>query len=247
MEIKTAEQAAGIRLCVMALLYGNYPGLHQRLLHGFRNIPFNAGVRLLGNALHPDSEKLVHTFADSRPKETTVSYLWPENVPKYLRMRSAFEELKVEDKFDWLIWFDDDSYISDTSWYNLTVQYIMEKRGEQICYFGQPWYMYHLPGQESFIKKSKWFKNAPFEVVNNFAGINFAQGAYWGLSVKALRELDWPDPRLRHNGGDTLLAEAVRQQGWKFHRFCKGVIINNGKRRGISEAPAGTSFPGRMR
>jgi hypothetical protein len=55
-----------------------------------------------------------------------------------------------------------------------------------------------------------------------------------------MKQLDWPDPRLNHNGGDTLLGEAIRQQQLPRHAFHYGVKINKYKRRGFREKPAGS-------
>jgi hypothetical protein len=78
-------------------------------------------------------------------------------------------------------------------------------------------------------------------------GITFATGGYWWLRTDVIRQLDWPDERLSHNGGDTLLGEAIRQQGWPFHKNNYGVKVNAAPRRGLHEAPAGSSNPNERR
>ena len=122
---------------------------------------------------------------------------------------------------------------------------LTEKKSENIAYVGQPWFVHNLPGQLEFIQQASWYKGLPPQMCPTKKkgvmrpGIWFAQGAYWLLRTDVLRLLHWPDPRLKHNGGDTLLGEAVRQQGLPFHRRHYGVVINNAPRRGYHEAPAG--------
>ena len=71
-------------------------------------------------------------------------------------------------------------------------------------------------------------------------GVSFMTGGYVWLRTDIMRQLDWPDERLNHNGGDTLLGEAIRQQGLPRHHFDYGVAVNKAKRRGLSERPAGS-------
>jgi len=70
-------------------------------------------------------------------------------------------------------------------------------------------------------------------------GIAFIRGSYWWLKTKILRHLDWPDPRLQHNGGDTALSEAIWQLRKPQHSFFYGIVKELAPRRGRSEKPAG--------
>ena len=60
------------------------------------------------------------------------------------------------------------------------------------------------------------------------------------MKTEARGLINWPDPRLRHCGGDTLLAEALRQHGFRLNKFNYGVATQQReKRRGLTEKPAG--------
>lgn len=184
---------------------------------------------------------MVTEFAGNR---NTVSSrvqaeLYDENIPKYVRMRYTFQRL-LNENVDWLVWFDDDSWIEKADWLPKTLAYLEAKKHENVCYVGQPWYVHHLPGQWEFIQQSSWYRGKPPEIIKDKPGVNFAQGAYWWLRADVARQLAWPDIRLSHNGGDTLLGEAVRQQGLPFHKFYYGVRVNDAPRRGVSETPAGS-------
>jgi len=221
---------------IYALCYGDYADLHRRLLDSFRLFakPHPTDVTIWCNQACAGTEQLARGLGFA----TLCS---AENLPKYKVMRDMFS-LRPP-KYEWILWFDDDSYIEKPFWYEATKLYIESRRSQNICYFGQPWFVHHLPGQWEFIKTMPWFKGKPPELIQGKPGITFAQGAYWGLRNDVRQLLDWPpsDRGLSHNGGDTLLGEAVRQQGLPFHKFHRGVKVNAAKRRGHSEAPAGSS------
>ena len=121
------------------------------------------------------------------------------------------------------------------------VRYIEDRTKENICYVGQPWFVHHLPGQWEFMQRATWFKGRPSELILGKPGVNFATGSYWWLRADVQTSIDWPDVRLGHNGGDTLLGEAIYQNGLPFHKCDYGVKVNAGKRRGYSETPAGAT------
>jgi hypothetical protein len=55
-----------------------------------------------------------------------------------------------------------------------------------------------------------------------------------------MRACDWPDPRIKHNGGDVMLGEALRQMGYVIQQVkIDGVAISDHKRRGYSEIHPG--------
>jgi len=225
---------------IFALLYGNHSDLHKRLLDSFdKHIPEipDIEVHLWCNTVGETSRKRINASRYS----VTFSEV---NLPKYKAMEILFKKPKqMGEDHDWVVWFDDDSYITDPAWLAAALALAFKP---EVRYMGQPWYVHHLPGQWEFIKESEWFKSRPPEMLptrdprKKKAGVSFAQGAYWWLRVDALRALDWPDPRLKHNGGDTLLGEAVRQQGWQLNKCQFGVSINEAGRRGMNERPAGS-------
>ena len=60
----------------------------------------------------------------------------------------------------------------------------------------------------------------------------FIVGGCWWIRTSAIRELDWPDPRLAKEGDDVYLGEAIRQQGWEMAHVEAAVGINQSLRRG---------------
>lgn len=225
---------------IYALLYGDDYKLHMRLLRSLEKyVPAEqVSINLWCNAACNKTIDYIME-ADKFPDAEFSR----ENVPKYKVMRKMFHE-QFQPTTPWIIWFDDDSYIDKADWWDKTKAKIAST--PNICYMGQPWYVHHLQGQWEFIEQAEWFKGKLPELCPTRSpkikkpGITFAQGAYWWLRTDVMKEIGWPDKRLSHNGGDTLLGEAVRQQGYPLTKFNYGVAVNKAKRRGRSERPAGS-------
>jgi hypothetical protein len=231
-----------MKIGIFVLMYGDFPQLHQRLLSGLTSTKWPEGHeynrRVWANQV-PD-HPLRQVLAPSAMPGNTILRVHSDNTPKYLAMREMFAEAKTS-CWDWVVWLDDDTALPDSAWLKHTLLHIREHPDAR--YLGQPWHVHHLSGQWEFIQKAKWYKGKPPQMIKGKPGIEFAQGAYWWLRGDVLRELDWPDERLSHNGGDTLLGEAIRQQGWKLSNFWAGVVPNFARRRGRHEAPAGCLDP----
>ena len=237
---------------IYCLLYGDFHPLHKRLLSSLlKRLPDGvADVVIWCNLVCPAT---LEWLAKNNRADWTCINSSSRNVPKYEVMRELFHEHTLPfhertiPETPWILWLDDDTHIVDDAWWEKTVEYIKAKQAENICYVGQPWYVHYLEGQEEFIKAAKWYRGMPLErhPTRNpkvrKPGIKFATGSYVWLRTDVMKQLNWPDPRLVHNGGDTLLGEAIRQQGLPRHSFYFGVKVNDGKRRGLSEAPAGSA------
>ncbi len=221
---------------VLALLYGPHVDLHTRLLNSFqRCVPKDVPITLWLNQVEAPTKARLGT--ESGRYDIIDS---TENVRKYVAMRAMMTRAEVS-KPDWWLWFDDDAHITADDWWAKTLEFIEYRKKENICYFGEPWHVPHLPGQWEFIKKSSWFRGRSPEIIKGRPGVLFAQGSYWWLRDDIRQMLDWPDVRLSHNGGDTLLGEAIRQNGLPFHKFRYGVKTNDAPRRGHRETPAGST------
>lgn len=223
---------------ICALLYGNHYELHDRLLTSLnRHVPTDTGVRLWLNAVGENTIKKAKGLQqpDIKIEKSLI------NVPKYKAMRLMFDEFKKEGcKYKWVVWFDDDSWIVTPNWMQ-SVKFLIQQE-PRAAYVGQKWAAPYLAGQFDFVKKSTWFKSKPLQVVKGRPSFIFAQGAYWWLRRDVLQELDWPDPRLNHNGGDTLLGEAIHQNSHVFLTCSDGVKVNDAIRRGFRETPAGSTI-----
>lgn len=217
---------------VHVLMYGDYFDLHERITKSLR--PITWPVRVWCNTVCKRTEDML------RESKWDVTFS-KENVPKYKVMAKLF----AEDLPEWVVWFDDDAYVTASDWQKKLSAFV--DGTPNAAYIGQKWFVHHLPGQREFIEAASWYRGVPWEMCPTRTpgvkrpGITFAQGSFWALRTDLLRELKWPDPRLSHNGGDTLLGEAVRQSGHAMHQFHYGVKLNDAKRRGISDKPAGST------
>ncbi len=239
-------------VAIHLLLYGDFPQLHRRVLGSIHDNAKGIRVRAWCNQVCESTAMILATL---KQDPRWLVYFTAENWPKYKVMHQLFENYKrpegERDTVKWVVWMDDDSYIDNPEWFPRMAQYIEDH--PEAVYIGKSWYVHHLSGQQEFIAASKWFKGVPWEQCPTKKpgvtqpGVSFAQGSYWWLQTDVLRQLDWPDERLNHNGGDTLLGEAIRQQGMPFHKCDFGVKLNAAPRRGFHEAPAGSTNPNARR
>jgi hypothetical protein len=233
---------------IYILCYGDYLDLHRRLFESLKKyLPKGvARVVVWGNQLSDASQKYVES-AVTAFDDRWVN-LQPENVPKYTLMRELWHENEETiPRTPWTLWLDDDTHITSSDWWDKTMKYIKDHEHENICYFGHIWFVHHLPGQWEFIEQSEWYRGVPTEMMPTRTknvkkpGVAFANGGYVWLRSDVLRQINWPDKRLVHNGGDSLLGEAVRQQGFPRFDYHHGVKGNDARRRGRSDKPAGSN------
>lgn len=231
-----------MRVIIYGLLYGGYPKLHARcvnsILEGVRHCPVGHEVDVFFWC-NKVSEK---TFQRLKRVEAPYGTYDNKNVPKYTAMRNHIFKLRNPKDYDWMVWFDDDSWVTHPkTWLKHAFEFIKNKERENVCYFGEPWLWAWRPGQWTAVQQAAWFKGKPAQKIGRRQdpGVKFAQGGCWWLRTDVQQLLDWPDSRLVHNGGDTLLAEAVRQQNLLFHTFKHGFKSNDHPRRGLNTKPLG--------
>lgn len=210
------------------LLYGDFYDLHDAILTDLQHrAPPQMDLTVWCNQV------CARTLARlSKVKCTVVES--KDNVPKYPAMRWMF---KKGVRHDWILWLDDDTRIMAEDWWAKTAPLLGRK---DAYYVGQCWTCGDVANRAAFIQSSSWYRGKPPALIKNRPGVEFAIGGYWWLRKSIQQLIDWPDPRLRHCGGDTLLAEAVRQQGLPFTHFAYGIKVQQKvSRRGLSEQPAG--------
>lgn len=224
---------------VFALMYGDYFDLHSRLLNQLKSdVPYTVPIQIWCNVI---GNKTLNSIKDM-PANFSFN-ISKDNVPKYKAMRQMFALLKItKNKHNWICWVDDDTHFPERDWFQCTKEAIRaESVKKDVCYVGQSNGFYWHEGQSKFIEASSWYKDKkPYEFPDKRPGIVFASGSYWWLRTDMLVKIDWPDPRLNHNGGDCLLGEAVRQNDGELFCYSYGVHPNDSIRRGLSEPPAGS-------
>lgn len=225
-----------VTICV--LLYGDYYDLHKRTLSQLiNNTDANKYELRIGcNEVCQQTFDWIeqHVMSKIRAK----LYIEKENICKYPIMRKMFVDLNTK----WVIWFDDDVRIVDTSWLEKLLADM--KKNTHIGCFGKQFF-YHFRGHmEAFYKNATWYRNKPFLVdpKRQMKKSDFMAGAFWAMKTAIIKKLDWPDRRLVSCGGDVALGVALHQNDVQLMQSYEGILVNDGaKRRGVSEPVAGVT------
>lgn len=241
---------------MLLLLYGDFPELHARSLSSIlATTPITSELRLgLNEVGHNSLESVADVLevddhvvrgVDGRRelglngRRVVLYSQGNRNIKKYPMMRLMTQEPRVGS--EWLAWFDDDTWaVPDSKWWDTAE--ILAARPSTV-YMGEPWSYPYSDKHRSFIASRPWYHGRPFDTINGKPGVWFCTGGFWVIRSSLFYELGWPDPSIVHNGGDTLLSEAVRQRGLQLTAFPTkqlGLRVNDHPRRGYREAPVGT-------
>jgi len=93
--------------------------------------------------------------------------------------------------------------------------------------------------QWEWVRSQSWFNpnSDPPWMIKGRPHFRFCQGAWWVIHAEILHRFDWPPPEFRHQGGDSLLGELLRQQGLRLGEFTEAVRVNADARGVHSAAP----------
>ena len=226
---------------VCCLLYGDYPELAYRCLKPISEL-YNNGVpvRISCNEISDRTRSVIKKLFEKPERLITL-----ENNPQIYKYPAMRELLWKTDPIttDYVMWFDDDSYIKDPSpvkWLTEVENFMVETMADMI---GSLYQVISFPKQNEWRRlHCSWFK--PSMVSNRTL---FATGGWWSIKSSLLSKYDWPHKDLKHRGGDVLLGELIKHEGLRLKKFNKGIAINadeNGKesaskRRGYDEPPIG--------
>lgn len=212
-------------ISVGILLYGPHADLAKRCLGSIKatiDPSVVSEIRLGLNACCEEARGIAEAFA----KDIGVRCLVYEPVDranrlKYPMMRKMWHDPERPVEAPYAMWFDDDSYLTCTrSWWkdiaaaSMNFRLIGAKYKMRSPYPGpllraiqaQPWYT----GQNV---------QPPYLP-------SFCTGGWWVAPYAVLKKWNYPFPALKHNGGDTILGELFRQQGFDLTHMNRGVKIN---------------------
>jgi len=220
-----------VTICV--LCYGQNAALAERFLSTLfqltdaRLFALRAGL----NEVEPATSRLFEEFA-ARYQNIEL-FIEPRNIFKSPLMRRLFHERPLDSR--WTIWCDDDTHFTRRDWLQRLALKI--ETHPAVTMWGD---LYKLWREDQFIldwiKASTWYRGVPClrsadpkgQVATKFV---FATGGFWAIRTNALRQLDWPDPRLTQANDDFLLGEALRQNNFQLGDFHCGVKVNDAPRR----------------
>jgi ADP-heptose:LPS heptosyltransferase len=238
-----------ITICV--LMYGDYHDLHTRILDGItqNTDPDRYKLRIGMNEVCSDTKAYIKTLTEGGKIDPTRLTLFdePENIRKYPLMRKMFYGPEIDTR--WVLWFDDDTNILKNDWLDFLARSVNDEQPRGFGCFGKKYYVHLKGGQVDFIKGAKWYGGKEIQIENkrdsksgkmlHLPKVDFATGSFWLIEMSTLKKLNWPDPRIGHNGGDVMLGEALRQNDVKIKDWDYGIRVNDAPRRGISERPVG--------
>jgi len=216
---------------ICLLMYGNYSELHRAAIGGLLRSDLRfANVRIWCNVVCAETIKLLLT---ARPAGWLI-YINAENRPKYKLMRDIFHDSRYPVDTPWVTWLDDDTLLLKPDWATRTRTYLKAYKTIDFC--GRETNGRYYPGAYNVVKQAEWYNGVKFGKGTS----RHVYGAYWWMKTDVVRDLNWPDLRLSHNGGDWLLSEALRQQSYKQKDYSYGIKVQlAAKRRGLSEVSVG--------
>ena len=222
-------------ICV--LLFGDYPQLAMRVFESIEEHVPRADRELIvgANAIGAKTVELVDRLQHEGQIDSLIHS--SQNVNKCTMMRRMLREVNAE--YVW--WFDDDSYIKSSSAL-MDRLCIAREAPQDTVMWGQaafcesPSNFTSRSDVSGFVKTAHWcrgLRSPADELSKEGQRWRFILGGGWFIRTSALRRLNWPDPRLRKEGDDVFLGEAIRQQGWKIQDIGElGVSIDQERRRG---------------
>jgi hypothetical protein len=244
-----ARAASDFTVCV--LLYGDYPDLARRCLSGISILARSGliSLRIGMNSVSNATEDVVAAmglrecvFAQSR-----------ENIKKYPMMRRLFSAPEATDPYDvcltseFVMWFDDDSYITATSpctWLGRIRQAMTT-----VDMLGSIHTISLKGGQAEWIKTQPWYAGTR---IAPWHRVSFCTGGWWTIRADILQRFQWPIPELLHRGGDVMLGALCHEHGFRKSHYREGIAINaddqgresRSPRRGYDSHPIGWDYVG---
>jgi ADP-heptose:LPS heptosyltransferase len=239
----------GGKFTVFVLCYGPYPQLAKRCLTSILNtVPSDRlDLRVAANAVAPETLDFLNTLPISK------LYVNEQNCYKYPIMRQMFWDEDHPIKTNYILWFDDDTWVAHPNWLSDLAKTIIDNHAYGYRMYGN--LMYHdlsiykkkSVKPDTWFKEGKWYRGKPLRIKSgqqesvNGSIIDFAVGWCWALATEAIRAADIPDERLRHNGGDITIGEQIHQSGVMIKQWNKNKSLiacpsrEQGGRRGYSE------------
>lgn len=229
---------------VCVLMYGRHPDLARRCLDSImsRLAPNQYKLRVGLNEVCAETRAYVRGLHDG-PLDLRV-YESTENLHKYPMMRRMFYDSESPLRTPYLMWFDDDSYL--IGHYRQWLDLVRDQMAKAVMIGGK--YAMELSGnQHLWIQDQPWYTG---KRVSPRDKVTFITGGWWTIRTEVLLAHDWPTPELDHRGGDVMLGQLCRQQGYTMATFREGVAINadwqgaesKALRRGFDSYPIGWDY-----
>lgn len=227
------------KFTICVLLYGDHPELAARCLQSIVQLPTEQySLRIGMNACSPRTYAAISQLALPL---TTVVYTSETNRHKYPMMRAMIHG-QYPVTTDYLMWFDDDSYLDEDTQWLTKVDAAMQVSDMIGSIYSIGW----LGQQREFVKAQSWYNGRDTAA----RAIRFATGGWWTIRTELLYKFNYPWTDLDHRGGDAMLGELCYQQGLRLNKFNQGIHINadargresKAARRGFDQQPYGAGY-----
>lgn len=213
---------------VNLIVYGDHPDLAARCLGSIVNSAdpeLVAEVRVGMNAVCEATRDLVLSAMHSAPLPFLVyEEVTGANVMKYpLMRRMIYDPARPipTEKVDRVMWFDDDSYVIAGHRFWADADHAF--RTARCPVMGSVYFpgFYWTPAEKAAYRQQPWYTGQLTDTQTKFV-----TGGWWVADLEFLSKWDYPFRELKHNGGDTVLGEVLRQQKLRPHHFRDGVAVN---------------------
>lgn len=216
---------------VCVLLYGDHADLARRCLDSIvTRLPADQYQLRIGlNEVCPATAAYVAQLHATALD--TIVYESTTNLHKYPMMQRMIHDPACPLRTPYVMWFDDDSYLIGQyrNWLDL-----VRDQMAKVVMIGGKYTMSFAGNQHLWVRDQSWYAGKP---VHPNQKVTFITGGWWTIRTDVLLEHDWPSPDLDHRGGDVMLGQLCRQQGYALGTFREGVAINANQRGEESKAP----------
>jgi hypothetical protein len=224
-----------VKFLVLALFYGDHPQLARRCGGTLRAL-WNTGkvdLRIGLNEVSAAAREILDEMLPGVPREEADPQIY--KYPMLRRLLAGYAGDATH-----LMWFDDDSCLRPgldvKGWLQAVTARAAQTEGSLGSVYTQPL----APAQQQWIRGQGWYsgREVPQEIL-------FNTGGWFVVPLQLVRRCGWPEPGLRHAGGDITLGALLHQQGLQPQQFRVGLAINadeqlresDARRRGVTEAP----------
>lgn len=225
----TVPDSDPCRVTICVLLFADYPELAHAAIDSIVACCPRAQYRLIVGCNACSQQTLEYVRSVPQIDRLIVS---PENINKCPMQRQMFDEVTTE--FVW--WFDDDSHVLEPTALQRRLT-IADAAPASTVLWGPVFFWNDQEGFNFGIDVRPWIRSQPWysrePIPCDAEGKwTFVIGANWFARMSALRQLDWPPRSFLKAGDDALLAEAIRQSGWRFEQIGEcGVAFQTHDRR----------------
>jgi len=252
-----------ITFCV--LTYGDYPHIIERCLKSIYEHTDQSlfELRLGMNAVSERSKRVIFDFLNSYAHNVTAIYEADPQIYKCPMMHKMFHD-PAHPLADWIMWFDDDTRVTNHDWIKVLGQNIDKQFTKQDTLYPKGYHMFgkvyffHYRGNQinatsrngrGWIEQASWYAGRPYRLDHRdgkaLPKSDFCTGGWWIITRQALEAIDWPDLRMKQRGDDVIMGEALYQQGYGIAQVndANGIWFKmlelDGRSRGYQEPMAG--------